>query len=232
MPVPSSARRRARLGALAAVVLGAAVVAPTAGAHAVMLPGASRPADFQQYTLTVPTERDVPTVEVALKVPEGITFLLIQDAPGWKTKVIKKDDRIDEIRWTGNEIPVNFFGTFKLIARNPVQQGELVWPVVQRYKNGEVVRWIGPKDSDSPASRTQISEQAVPVDTLDVVSGRTSTAQQPTTPTTPSVSTEETAGKAEDDGGRDGLTLAIAVIAAVAALLALGAALLPRRRTA
>jgi uncharacterized protein YcnI len=211
-----------------AVLLGAAVVAPSAGAHAVVLPGASRPADFQQYTLTVPTERDVPTVEVDLKVPDGITFLLVQNVAGWKTKVIKRNDRIDEIRWTGNEIPVDFFATFKLIARNPVQEGALVWPVVQRYKNGEVVRWIGPAQSDQPAARTTISEKAVPVDTLDVVSGRTSTATA-TAPSTPATTTEP---KAADDGGRDGLTLAIAIVAAVAAVFALGVALLPRRRTA
>jgi uncharacterized protein YcnI len=202
--------------AFLAACVGAAVLAPLAGAHAIVLPGASRPADFQQYTLTVPTERDVPTVEVDLKIPEGVGFMLVQELPGWQAHVLKRDDRIDEVQWSGHEIPPDHFASFRFIARNPVQSGELVWKVVQRYKDGDVVRWIGAPDSDTPASRTSITETAVPVDVLDVVSGKGPA--------------QTASGSKGSGGGRDGLTLAIAVGAAIVAVLAAAAALLGRRR--
>ena len=210
MPALSN-RRRGYVLAVLVAGLAAAVAAPFAGAHAVVLPAASRPADFQQYTLTVPTERDdASTVEIDLKVPEGIGFLLAQNAAGWETKVIRRNDRIDEIRWTGGEIPPDHYATFRLIARNPVQEGELVWRVLQRYDDGDVVRWIGPPESDEPAARTTISELAVPVDTLDVSTGRTAS---------PTAAAPADSG---DGGGRDGLTLTIAIVAAVLAAIGLG----------
>jgi uncharacterized protein YcnI len=203
-----------------AAVLGAAVVAvtavPAAGAHAIVLPGASRPADFQQYTLTVPTERDVPTVGVDLKIPGGIGFLLVQHSDGWKVDVVRRNDRIDEIRWTGGSIAPDFFEHFRFLARNPVEEGEIEWKVVQRYADGEVVRWIGGPASQTPASRTTISEGATPVDVVDVVSGKQAAL---------GASTAQSSSE-----GRDGLTLALAAIGAIAGLLALGAAVLGRRR--
>jgi uncharacterized protein YcnI len=211
LPAPPNHRRRGFILAVLVASLAAAVALPSAWAHAVVLPAASRPADFQQYTLTVPTERDdASTVEVDLKVPEGIGFLLVQNSSGWKTKVIRRNDRIDEIRWTGGEIAPDHYATFRLIARNPVQEGELVWRVLQKYDDNDVVRWIGPPDSDEPAARTAISELAVPVDTLDVSTGKTTSA------------TAASAADSAGGGGRDGLTLAIAVVAAVLAALGLG----------
>jgi uncharacterized protein YcnI len=176
----------------------------------------------------VPTERDVPTIEVDLKVPEGIGFLVIQDAPGWKAQVIRKNDRIDEIRWTGKEIPPDYYASFRFLARNPVQQGEIDWKIIQRYKGGEVVRWIGSPGSSEPASRTTIAENATPVDVIDVVSGRTAAA----TPTTGQPQTgTSAAAESSTESGRDGLTLAIAIAAAAAGALALGLALVTWRGT-
>jgi uncharacterized protein YcnI len=222
MPVPSSCRRGVRIfGGLAVGVACLAVAAPLASAHSIVLPSASRPAEFQQYTVTVPTERDVPTVEIDLKIPEGIGFLIVEEAPGWKTQVIRRNDRIDEIRWSGSEIPPDYYASFRFIARNPVAQGEIAWKIVQRYKGGEAVRWIGGPDSDEPAARTTITESAVPVDVIDTVSGRAT----PTT-ATGAGDTAEPAGS-----GRDGLTLAIAAGAAGAGVLALAFALLAWRGT-
>ena len=138
--------------------------------------------------------------------------MLVQNTQGWGSKVIRRNDRIDEIHWTGGEIAPDHYATFRVIARNPVQEGELSesWRVLQKYDDGDVVRWIGPPDSDEPAARTTISEQAVPVDTLDVSTGKTSSP-------TAAASSGET-----DGGGRDGLTLTIAIVAAVLAAIGLG----------
>ena len=66
------------------MVLAAGALAPAAASHSIVLPFSSRPADLQLYTVVVPTEDDAPTTEVALKVPEGIDFLLVKETPGWR----------------------------------------------------------------------------------------------------------------------------------------------------
>ena len=61
------------------------------------------------------------------------------------------------IRWTGSA-PPDQFAEFRLIARNPILEGELVWRITQTYANGETVRWIGPPGSDYPASITEAQQ--------------------------------------------------------------------------
>jgi uncharacterized protein YcnI len=160
----------------------AAVTAAPAGAHVVVQPAASRPADPQIYRVVVPTERDAPTVDVQLRVPRGIDFVLVESPPpGWEGHVIRRRDRIAEIHWTGGEIPPDGFAEFRFLARNPVETGEITWPVVQRYADGDVQRWIGPSGSESPASRTRIAEDAVP-DGVVSVNGETTSAAAASSP--------------------------------------------------
>ena len=96
--------------------------------------------------------RDVPTVEVALKIPAGIDSVVVESIPGWKTQIERTNDRVDVVRFTGSLAP-DFFVSFRFIARNPVEEGTLVWAVTQRYAGGETVGWTGPPDSDTPAPR-------------------------------------------------------------------------------
>ena len=90
----------------------------------VVLPFSSRPADLQLYTVIVPTETDSPTREVAVKVPEGIDFLLVKETPGWKVDVQRANDRIDVVRWTGST-PPDQFAEFRLIA--PTRSSKASW---------------------------------------------------------------------------------------------------------
>jgi len=217
---------RGILGVLLLGLVCAALVAPIASGHAIVRPAASRPADLQQYTLTVPTERDVPTIRIDLKVPEGISFLLMQAAPGWKSELVRKNERIDEIRWTGGEIPPDHYAAFRFIARNPVEEGEIDWRIVQRYAGGEAARWIGGPGSETPASRTAITESAVPVDVLDIVSGRATP-----TPAEGSDGSGDVTKNGASSDGRDTLTLGIAIAGALAGLVALLLALATWRRS-
>ena len=75
-------REHHRLSRRVAAALLVSVWAPaSAAAHAVVQPSASRPADLQRYTLTVPNERGVPTISVKLQVPDGIDFFLVENHP-------------------------------------------------------------------------------------------------------------------------------------------------------
>ena len=160
-----------KLALLAATaVMAAGALAPAASSHSIVLPFSSRPADLELDPVVVPTEADSPTTEVALKVPEGIDFMLVKEAPGWQVKTERRNDRIDVVRWTGSA-PPDSFAEFGLIARNPILEGDLPWRITQTYGNGDVVRWIGPPGSEFPASVTKLSETAEPVDVATGLNG-------------------------------------------------------------
>ncbi len=220
-------RRQLRGAAVAAAVVLAGVIPAGAAAHAIVGPAASRPADLQRYTLTVPNEGVSPTVEVDIKVPANVGFFLAEDAPSWTAKVERRGDRVDVVRFTGGAVAPGFFATFHFIARNPVQEGELVWKVKQVYAGGRVVLWAGGPGSDTPASVTRISEAAPPGDVVDVVGGKQAVV-------TPAGSTPGASGSTAKSravaGGRDGLALGLGAAGLVAGLVALGLVVLRRRR--
>ena len=207
------------------VVVAAGALAPAAASHSIVLPFSSRPADLQLYTVVVPTESDSPTTEVALKVPDGIDFLLVKESPGWQVKTERRDDRIDVIRWTGSA-PLDSFAEFGLIARNPILEGPISWKITQTYGNGEVVRWIGPPASEFPASVTHISETAEPVDVASGLNGGDVPGSGGAA--SESEASSETASAASDSS--DTVARAGAAAALLIGLGALGATLLARRR--
>jgi uncharacterized protein YcnI len=211
------------LPALAGACCALMALAPHAFAHAVIQPTASRPAEQQVYTLTVPSERDSEVVSVAIQVPPDIDSLLVEKKPGWRAALEREGDRIAVVRWSGGRIEPDHYDSFRFIARNPVQAGELEWKVIQRYTDA-TDRWIGPADSEQPAPRTNITEQAQPQDVINTESGTVETQQ----------AGAET--PAADSGGGDGdsntVPIIIGAVALVAALAALGIALTSRRRSA
>src|SRR5688500_14634398 len=146
-----SNRERALRRALPAILVATAcwTWAPAAHGHAVIQPTASRPAEQQVYTLTVPSERDSDVVSVALQVPPDIDSVLVEDKPGWNAQLQRDGDRIAVVRWSGGRIEPDHYDTFRFIARNPVRAGELEWKVIQRYTDA-TDRWIGPADGEQP----------------------------------------------------------------------------------
>jgi uncharacterized protein YcnI len=219
-----SNRERALRRALPAILVATAcwIWVPAAHGHAVIQPTTSRPAEQQVYTLTVPNERDSEVVSVALQVPPDIDSLLVEDKPGWNARLQRDGDRITVVRWSGGRTTADQYDTFRFIARNPVRAGELEWKVIQRYTDA-TDRWIGPADSEQPAPRTSITEQADPQDVINTESGTVETQQ----------GGAET--PAADTGGGDGdgntVPIVLGAVALLAALAALGIALAARRRS-
>jgi uncharacterized protein YcnI len=191
--------------------------------HAVMQPSASRPAEQQVYTLTVPSERSADVVSVSLQVPSEVESLLVREAPGWSVRLQKEGDRVAVVRWSGNRIPPNQYDSFQFIARNPVREGDLEWKVIQRYTNA-TDRWIGPPDSETPAARTRITESATPVDAINTESGG---APAETAANAATGAAAAQGGEEDEDGDVLPLVLAIAALAAGLGALAL---MLTRRR--
>ena len=199
--------------------LAALVLVPAASAHITLNPSEVPADSFSRFAVRVPTERpDADTTKVVLQLPEGLAFVSFQPKPGWTRTVtmvklaepVTNDEgetiteRIGTVTWEGGTIAPGEFDEFGLSARVPNEAGRtLVFPALQTYSSGEVVRWIGAADADTPAPRVTLaateSEEAAPAPTE----------------TTAAAETED------DDSDLDGLALAFGIAGLVAGLAAL-----------
>ncbi len=141
-----------------------AVMPATALAHVTLQPSEAIAGGFQAFVVQVPNERDdAATTKVEVQLPPVFASVSVQPKPGWtyKVEMVTFDEPIEafgeevtegvgSITWSGGEIAPGEFETFP-ISLGPVPEGELVFPSLQTYSSGEVVRWIGPPDSDEPA---------------------------------------------------------------------------------
>ena len=139
----------------ALVATGLLVLGSTAQAHVTVNPAEAMPGDTQQYTFSVPTEGNSPTVSVELAVPADVK---VEPSKDGKYEVKQADGRT-VVAWKVN-IPAGKSDTVKFTAQNPDKDGELVWKVVQNFADGSKTAWIEPAGSKQPAPTTKIvSEQ-------------------------------------------------------------------------
>jgi uncharacterized protein YcnI len=219
---------RTFLSAVAAALLFASVAA----AHVTMNPEEWEAGGFARFAVRVPNERDnADTIEVTVRFPQSIISASFQPMPGWKRSIEMEplDQPIEEegeqitehiasVTWSGGKIAPGEFEEFGVSFRVPETPGEdLVFPSIQTYSNREVVRWIGPPDSEEPAPIVSVTEPA------EEEGGQPAASPQP-----PAASGGAAAG---EDEGTSGLAL-VALIVGIAALAAgLGALALVWTRT-
>jgi periplasmic copper chaperone A len=215
-------------------ILGAALVAvlalaPTAVAHVTLQPEETPAGGFTRLDVRVPNERDnASTTKVDVRFPPGFLFVSYEPAPGWDVKVtMRKLDKpveqfgeqireeVGRVTFTGDGetgvIRPGEFQDFGLSVGVPDKAGStLSFPSLQTYSSGEVVRWIGPPDSEEPAPQVK----------LTAAEPEGGGAAQPAAP--------QQAADGDDDGGSDTLAI-IALIVGIAGLGAGLAALFLRR---
>jgi uncharacterized protein YcnI len=153
---------RAFLSAVAAALL----FASAAAAHVTLNPNEWEAGGFARFAVRVPNERDkADTFEVTVRFPQSIISAGFQPKPGWKRSIEMEplDEPVEEegeqitehiasVTWSGGKLAPGEFEEFGVSFRVPETPGEdLVFPAIQTYSNGEVVRWIGPPDSETPA---------------------------------------------------------------------------------
>ena len=132
--------------------------ASVAYAHVVVSPEEVPAGSYEKLTVSVPTERDVPTTEVRVEVPEGFEVLGVQPEPGWSYDFEEEGGTITAITWSGGEIAPREFQEFRFQTRTPEEGGEFAWNAFQTYENGEVVEWSGPEGSEEEASLVRVAE--------------------------------------------------------------------------
>jgi uncharacterized protein YcnI len=127
-----------------------AVSAP-AWAHVVVSPEEVAAGDYATLTVSVPTEKEVPTTEIRVEVPDGFILSGVQPVPGWDYSFEEDGGLITAITWSGGEIKPNEFQQFLLQAQAPEEPGDYPWKAFQTYQDGSVVEWTGPPDAEEPA---------------------------------------------------------------------------------
>lgn len=213
-----------------AATVGTLAFPAAAGAHVTLQPSEVPAGGFTRLDVRVPTERpDASTTKVEVQFPPGFTTVSTEPVPGWTAKVArvklakpqvndegeKITDRVDTVTWTAaggqGGIGPGQFQDFGLSVAVPDKAGSsLTFKAVQTYSSGEVVRWIGPPDSEEPAPQVKLTA-------AEGEGGGTAPAAQ-----------QEPASGGDDDGGSD--TLSIIALIVGAAGLAAGIAALLRGR--
>jgi uncharacterized protein YcnI len=152
------------LTGIAVSALASVFIAGPALAHVTIQPNEAIASSFSRFVVRVPNERDnASTTKVQVQFPP-LAFVGFEDAPGWNrdVKMKKLDEPIEAfgeqlneavgtVTWSGGEIQPGEFAEFGFSAAMPEGEQDLVFKAIQTYSNGEVVRWTGPEDAETPA---------------------------------------------------------------------------------
>jgi periplasmic copper chaperone A len=165
-----------RLLTLATAAAAALALAGFAQAHVTVHPNALPAGAFTMTNVLVPNERPKPTIKVDVQLPSGVLFLSYQPVAGWSAKVTyrklakpvelfgeKFTQEAGRVVWTARAggIRPGQIVAFPLSIRVPDgKKGTvLTFKALQTYRGGEVVRWIGKPDSETPAPQIVLRGQ-------------------------------------------------------------------------
>jgi uncharacterized protein YcnI len=140
-----------------AAVVGVLVGVGAAQAHVSVWPRESAVSTNELYTVRVPNEKEIPTVQVRLEFPAEVRVSRFVAAPGWQRQVERDGNRITAVTWAGGQIAADEVGLFQFQALNGDVAGDVSWKAVQTYSDGSVVQWVGPRGASDPAAFTQLT---------------------------------------------------------------------------
>jgi uncharacterized protein YcnI len=211
------------LAAAATALLG---LAPVASAHVTLQPEEIPAGGFTRIDVRVPTERDdASTTKVEVQLPPGFLSVSTEPGPGWEARIVKRkldkpveqfgervSEEVGQVSFTAQDeaagIGPGEFQDFGLSVSVPDKAGStLQFKAIQTYSSGEVVRWIGPPDSEEPAPQVKLAA-------AEAVGGATEPAA------------EEQAAPPAQSGGDDDSGNTLAIIALVVAIAGLAAGVL------
>jgi uncharacterized protein YcnI len=151
----SNLMRRRQVVAILAAMTGVLATSAPAFAHAIVSPPVAQAKVLQQFTLSVPTEKEgARTTKIVLTVPDGFAVDSYEAEPGWK-RVVSATGKgeqavVTKITWIGGKVPTEEDSVFRFNA-DATSPGTLTFNVRQYYSDGSIVDWTGPESSDTPA---------------------------------------------------------------------------------
>ena len=149
-----------------------------AAAHVTVNPGEATKGGFAALAFRVPNERpDSGTTSLEVNIPEDtpIASISVKPTPGWTYAVERRTagraldmhgrqvtEVVSKITWTGGTINPGEFQEFEISAGPlPEDVDQILFPTIQTYASGEVVRWI-----DEPLESGEEPEHPAPLLTL------------------------------------------------------------------
>jgi uncharacterized protein YcnI len=243
---PHMPRRKIAVVGAAAALTGALALPGVAGAHVSLHPNVVPAGAFATLVLRVPSEVDgTTTAKVQVRMPADLLDVSAAPPPGWRfsekteklARPVRTDDgtidsRVTEITFSGGKVPAGQFVDLPISIVIPGKAGDvLTFKTVQTYANGQVARWIGPPDDESPAPTIDVTAKGGVLE--DVAGGEagppagagTSSGAGAAGAATPAAVTRVV----ERGGGDHGWEIAAFVVALLAAAMAGGALLRTRR---
>ena len=135
-----------RKAVVMAAAAGALALAPVAFGHAIVSPPVAKAKVLQQFTLSVPTEKEgVTTTGVELFIPPGFHVDSFEPSPGWT-----RSEDPTSYTWAGGRVPTDEDAVFRFNASLDSSK-RYTFKVRQSYSDGSTVDWSGPESSDTPA---------------------------------------------------------------------------------
>ena len=103
---------------IAAAATGVLALAPAAFGHAIVSPPIAKAKVLQQFTLSVPTEKEgATTTRVELTVPDGFAIDSFEPAPGWaRSGIGLSGSTIRSVTWSGGNVPTDEDAVFRFNA--------------------------------------------------------------------------------------------------------------------
>lgn len=99
----------------------------------------------QNFSVNVPNEKDIPTVQVRLVIPAGLESVTPNVKSGWEIVVSKagngEEAKVTEIVWKNGQIESGLRDEFIFRAKAPTVESDLTWKAYQTYSDGTVVSW-------------------------------------------------------------------------------------------
>ena len=132
------------------------VLSVPAWAHVVVSPEEVSAGDYETLSISVPTEKELPTTEIRVEVPKGFLLSGVQPVPGWEHAFEEDGGVVTAVTFSGGEIRPREFQQFLVQAQAPEEPGEYPWRAIQTYEDGSVVEWTGPPDAEEPASVVEV----------------------------------------------------------------------------
>jgi uncharacterized protein YcnI len=121
------------------------VLVSSVSAHVVVTPSEVGVAKRTDFSVGVPNEKDIPTTQVRLVIPEGLEGVTPYVKPGWTIETKKSGEgeeaKVTEITWKGGSIGEGLRDSFVFRAMAPADPTTLVWKAYQTYSDGTVVSW-------------------------------------------------------------------------------------------
>ena len=148
-----------KLAITAFAMIGALATASAAFGHAEISPAVVVSKHGQEFSLTVPTEKEnAKTTAVELTPPAGFSIDSFAPTPGWKRDVQSTgtggSTQIQKVTWSGGSVPHEEYAVFRFLAQTG-SSGNFALKVRQTYSDGTVVDWTGGESSDTPAPHVE-----------------------------------------------------------------------------